>query len=148
MTDDLIKRAKAALEGATPGPWKLGVDVDTYAGGDATDASISVGRDDFDPVALAINEHPEEDCRKSDGTLESNARLIALAPDLARALIREREAADELLDALKLIDSISVHSGGEIHGVQSSHWRDAFIEAQQASADALAAYRAAREGGE
>ena len=92
---DLIERAKEALEGATAGPWKVGIDLDTYAGG-ATDTSMAVGVDDYDPVALVINEVPEEDCRKSDLELRMNARLITLAPDLARALI----AAGELAEAL------------------------------------------------
>jgi hypothetical protein len=42
------------------------------------------------------------------------------------------------VEALELIDSIMVHSGGEIHGVTAQHWRTAFEVAQDEATITLA----------
>lgn len=46
---------------------------------------------------------------------------------------RENEAikrAERLEAAMREIESISVHSGGEVHGVTADHWKMAFEQAQ------------------
>jgi hypothetical protein len=48
-----------------------------------------------------------------------------------------RAEVERLRGALDIIDSISVHSGGEIHGVTASHWREAFQSAQSMARAAL-----------
>lgn len=51
-----------------------------------------------------------------------------------------REAADRieaLRGALAEIESISVHSGGEVLGVTADHWRMAFEQAQDVARAAL-----------
>ena len=98
---DLIERAKGALEGATEGPWSVGRD-NTFG-----PQGRGVG------VIVAACPHHEA---------EYNASLSALAPDLARALIRECEAADRLAEA-----------------VSNDAWR---TDEEKA---ALAAYRAAQK---
>jgi hypothetical protein len=42
------------------------------------------------------------------------------------------------VEALEKIDSITVHSGGEIHGVTAQHWRTAFEVAQDEATITLA----------
>ena len=74
MTVD-IEKVKAALDGATPGPWGIrnlrnfGTDV--------------VAGDEFEPQRVARTP-TDHNC--------PDARLIALAPDLARALVECVEA--------------------------------------------------------
>ena len=81
MTDDLIDRAKKALEGATRGHWQK-----------SGDATVCVGQRDI--AYLARN-------TMATAELLANVSLIALAPDLARALIRERKRSERLEDALR-----------------------------------------------
>lgn len=133
-----IEEIRAALEGATPGPWKIGIDLETYAGG-VTDTSIAIGPDDFDPVALAINEHPEEDCRKSDVELGLNARLIALAPAMARIVL----AAEKLAFWVDgMIEDGCPKCGGDC---SSANPPVSYCPIRDAAGD-LAAYRKAVEG--
>jgi len=50
------------------------------------------------------------------------------------------DAADRieaLVEALERIESITVHSGGEIHGVTDTQWRLAFEQAQDEARAAL-----------
>ncbi len=54
---------------------------------------------------------------------------------------QQRADNERLRAALREIDSISVHSGGDIHGIHPSHWEAAFTQAQDAA-------RAALTGGE
>ena len=78
---DLIERAKAALEGATPGPWHVQKDPEA-----ALDIGYFVGGGGF----------ARADMTGPGAAQGPNARLIALAPDIARALIdstAERDAA-------------------------------------------------------
>ena len=79
----LIDRAKAALEGATPGPW--GITPHTTYKEDAKDGEF----DKIGPVSVDYIYHVDDIwivCPPAD------ADLIALAPDLARLAV----AADEL----------------------------------------------------
>lgn len=46
-----------------------------------------------------------------------------------------------LVEALERIESITVHSGGEIHGVTALHWQTAFEAARDEADIALAALR-------
>ena len=63
--------------------------------------------------------------------------------DRIEALTAERDALAEKLaeavEALERIDSITVHSGGEIHGVTAQHWQTAFEVARDEATIALAA---------
>jgi hypothetical protein len=45
---------------------------------------------------------------------------------------------EKAVEALERIDSIMVHSGGEIHGVTAQHWRTAFEVAQDEATITLA----------
>lgn len=80
-TDDVVERAKAALEGITPGPWKI----DQYDPG-RTDSIVSVADDRIGGwVEVA----------KSIG---ADAQFIAAAPGLVRNLVDEVLRLRGLLD--------------------------------------------------
>ena len=114
MTDTtLIDRAKEALEGATPGPWKPFYDEVT--GVKAADGRVAICAQ----ITLMGRRHPTE--------APANARLIAQAPDLARALIRKHEAAERLAEACE-----SAFDGIDATGPQEFYL-------------ALSAYREAQE---
>jgi hypothetical protein len=49
---------------------------------------------------------------------------------------------EKLVDALREIASITVHSGGDIHGVDRNMWKQAFCQAQDEARAALAAWEA------
>jgi hypothetical protein len=59
----------------------------------------------------------------------------------ALELMTAKEAAEaevaRLTGYLRQIESLTVHSGGEIHGVHPNAWRDAFTEAQETARAAL-----------
>lgn len=85
---NIIDKAKAALEDATPGPWKA---VRNRAFWEVNPRHDAGGKN---PWTVA-------DCCASDpsdtkGLQEPNARLIALAPDLARIAIAAEELAGEI----------------------------------------------------
>jgi len=89
---DLIERAKAALEGATPGPWIIPGRPDKVCSEGYTDNGAAKQISTANRAAWMIASHPDQPF--------ANARLIALAPDLARALIEttaERDALRVLL---------------------------------------------------
>ena len=93
---DLIERAKAALEGATPGPW-VAIHTGVYANYKGPHQPIC------EPVGIFHcpdrAQQKGEPCR---GYADSG--LIALAPDLARALIdttAERDALRERVAKLE-----------------------------------------------
>lgn len=48
-----------------------------------------------------------------------------------------RAEVEKLRAALEEIDSISVHSGGDIHGIHPSFWEVAFKQAQDGARAAL-----------
>ena len=56
------------------------------------------------------------------------------AADAIAALVAEREVT---VDTLALIESMSVHSGGEIHGVTLDQYRTAFESARDVASAAL-----------
>lgn len=79
---DLLTKVKAALEGATQGPWGLISDTDDDWGL----WTVHNAKNPLDHVCDVADQH--------------NALLIALAPDMARALIAAVELAavcDELM---------------------------------------------------
>lgn len=57
-------------------------------------------------------------------------RLIAGREQDMTEITALRAEVERLRAALDMIDSISVHSGGDIHGVHPSLWEGAFKEAQ------------------
>lgn len=81
--------------------------------------------------------------------------LCIAAADRIEALVKEKDDAgikraaweleaktlqarvERLEAALREIESISVHSGGEIHGVTADHWKMAFEQAQDVASAAL-----------
>ena len=129
---DLYNRAKAALEGATPGPWR--------AFRSAAFWEIEPGnRRGIDPYT--IGDVCASDPHDTTGLQQRNSTLIALAPDLAAAFIRERDAAQALEKALRPFDGCVFEEDG-----------DAVITPQTltigdwlAFSLAIAAYRAAVE---
>ena len=91
---DLIERAKAALEGATPGPWQY-IESQSPCGQEWLGCGVE---DATEHEFIWLEGHGAE--------IESaTARLIALAPDLARALIdttAERDALRKRVAKLEL----------------------------------------------
>jgi hypothetical protein len=83
---NLIDRAKAALENATPGPWEHNID----------------GAGDY-YITRPDGQHIIE-VSGGDDQSEPDAILVALAPDLARALI----AADRLANAVDSVDRLEI----------------------------------------
>ena len=73
---------EAVLEAASPGPWQL------TQGPDGTDSA---------PWGLASADNYEVVWR---GMWEPDARLAALAPDLARKVLDQREAGQTMYEAL------------------------------------------------
>lgn len=81
--------------------------------------------------------------------------LCIAAADRIEALVKERDdavikraaweleaktqqaRAERLEAALREIESISVHSGGEVHGVTALQWELAFAHAQDVASSAL-----------
>ena len=83
----LADKARAAMDGATPGPWRANYE-GQIIGPDGTDYAN-------DEIA--------------DWVPNCNAELIALAPDLARAVL----AAEELADAVDdWDDAVNADTGG------------------------------------
>lgn len=69
------------------------------------------------------------------------AELAVAATDRGMRAITEaatlRAEVERLRGALSHIESMTVHSGGEIHGVAAQHWKAAFEEAQEIARAAL-----------
>jgi hypothetical protein len=90
MTID-VEDLRRVLDGATPGPWEVETGV------------IPIGdTGDYDPYVSVIS--PERtriyDVYSEEDQDEANARLIAMAPDLAREYLALREAAGKLAERL------------------------------------------------
>ena len=85
MVDTSTEAVTKLLDGVTPGPW-ITVKSDVYPEGEC-DSWVTIGKQDFDAVALIVNEHI-----KDDPELKANARFIAAARDLVPALLAERDA--------------------------------------------------------
>lgn len=77
---DLIERAKAALEGATPAPWT--VDEEDCASWGKNFSILHNGNNMIDVAEMVRT--------------EEDAALIALTPDMAKALIAAEELASEV----------------------------------------------------
>jgi hypothetical protein len=89
----LIDRAKEALEGATPGPWV------TYQR-DGSSHLRFVSRADRPLPIARVEPVPEAYATTQD--IEANARLIALAPDLARLAVAAGELAEVSERAIRI----------------------------------------------
>jgi hypothetical protein len=112
---DLLTKVKATLEGSTPGPW-------VAVGEEYDDVRIET----LHPMPKALHAYGDQTVvGSSEWTFLDNtdARLIALAPDMARALI----AAERLANAAA---PYAHRTEGLDHGLHV----------------ALAAFRAAMEG--
>ena len=77
MSDDLVKRARAALDGTTPGPW-----IDYSFSGDYF---IAFQDDDSGPAMRIGSWHDQR---------EANARFIAESRDLVPAMADRIEALE------------------------------------------------------
>ena len=98
MTNKLIERAKAALKIVVDDRWSL-TPQETYDGRSTT-RYYRVMDQNLNAICC------EEYGAHCDGGVKK-MRLIAIAPDLARALIREREAGERLAEACeKFSDAI------------------------------------------
>ena len=78
------------LDEATPAPWKITDRKITKHGG-AYDLISGLTWDDFARVAVRFDDDEADDA----GGL-ANARLIAMAPDLAAALLKAEEALEDI----------------------------------------------------
>jgi hypothetical protein len=100
MTDNLIDQVLEALEGATGGPWFLHdfshpVLTDTPT---AQDVTVSCVHPDHITVAvMAGGDAGHQDLQRA----RYDARLIALAPDMARHIIATEERLKAAVEALK-----------------------------------------------
>lgn len=137
MIDTSTDAVKAMMDGVTAGPWTehnagkhpyvyvCGPD-QLYYNGEVTDKPLVAYVTGVDAIG--------------------NRAFIAAARDLVPALLAERDdlraKVQALVDALERIESITVHSGGEIHGVTALHWQTAFEMARDEAAIALAALSA------
>ena len=154
MSNQLIERAKEALEGATEGPWTGHNMVHADRGDQMTPEEIgeyvcnAVKMGDLSRFLFVSGKGSDgrdvDVCHTGNGPCgPHNTALITLAPDLARALIREREAADRLAEALEhclneMRELIAGYSGAAV--------TDAQVEDDiKDEVDALAAYRAAQK---
>ena len=66
--------------------------------------------------------------------MQARHREMLAADGLMR---KHQRRAERMEAALREIESISVHSGGEIHGVTALHWELAFGHAQDVASAAL-----------
>jgi len=141
---DLIERAKAALEGATPGPWEAN-----------HSEILSEGTGYYSPVAIIstgedyggyYGEDADVDAQK-----EANADLIALAPDLARLAIAAAElaaAAKEVRNIANLSFAAGVEEREGGSGRRQGKLVDDYERRISAINDTLARFRAIAEGKE
>jgi hypothetical protein len=70
---------------------------------------------------------------------------IAYAVSDAIAALPADPCVAKLVEALREIASITVHSGGDIHGVDRNMWKQAFCQAQDEARAALAAWETDHE---
>lgn len=122
---------QAMLDAATPGPWS--------AARNSAYWEVAPKRKPLDyTIPLAFADVCASDPDNPDGGLqEANARLIALAPDLARKVI----AAENLDDALKVMvqEAVELAESGD-----AGFWDPEVVESVIASRAALAAWEAAQ----
>lgn len=91
-----IEEIRAALEGATPGPWRIV----PYDAGDKDEWAMWTpmidGSEDADRAVVHWAGFRQKYWQSADGKqseIEANARLIALAPDMARIVLAAEELA-------------------------------------------------------
>lgn len=125
---DLIERAKAALEGATPGPWQVF--------GKMTGKVISQNAPGWVEICTAGDFDDTELIPYCADRWNADARLVALAPDLANALI----VAEKVAAALEA--AIIEHDTADYGPDQENPWvmQEWFSDKDR---EALAAFRAA-----
>ena len=95
---------KELIERATPGPWKN--DVWRYPGSDEykivqREDAVVTGKDFLIATMNSDNNQGQNPFTIDWATANTNAALIALAPDLAAEVIRLREREKVLVDALR-----------------------------------------------
>ena len=98
---DLLEQVKEALEGATPGPWAQLHSCILAKGSTNVVSGAVLGSIARCTSLFETDGEGREWCAR--GTPEDNARLIAMAPTMARALIAQEQrlkAADELAEAV------------------------------------------------
>ena len=118
-----LEQLRKDVEAGTPGPWKLtgyGA-VSAYGSVDTISGAVLCS------VAYAdetIRDDDEGRCWTLDGKQEANARRIARLPDLERAYLDLRKAADELAAALsEAADEIDGYIRQEYPGDHPVHAR-------------------------
>jgi hypothetical protein len=89
---DLLTKVKEALEGATPGPWEWGEGI-------SDDGSRYAALYAYALTEIMSGLRPDD----------PDARLIALAPDMARALIAAGELADVCDELMGLFPDQQLH---------------------------------------
>lgn len=72
-----------------------------------------------------------------EALLKTTRAQVEVAEKQAETIIRINARAEKLSAALREIESISVHSDGEIHGVTALRWELAFEQAQGTAREAL-----------
>jgi len=72
-----------------------------------------------------------------EALVKDGAEWATLAADYNDKFDAQKRRAERLKAALREIESISVHSDGEIHGVTALRWELAFEQAQGTARDAL-----------
>lgn len=121
----LLDDIKRDMAQGTPGLWKTGIETDSHVD-DPTTCWMAIGPEDFNPVAIAVNEQTD-DCQKPDCEVEANTRRCARVPDMERALL----AAEEMARA--------------VEGWKAEEIDGAVIDDARRVLDALAAFRKATE---
>jgi len=75
---------------------------------------------------------------KSGYSTVKDGAVYTITDAVAVQALRDRDAEIERLQAaLALIESVTIHSGGDIHGVSPKAWENAFIEVQAMARAAL-----------
>jgi hypothetical protein len=125
---DLITRVKAALKSATLRPWRKDYDSDGIFTGEIKGPVFTV----------------YEDYCVADWVADFNSDLIALAPDMARALIA---AEEHLVARLKRLRTYFDLSDEELEAMTPNERADC-IRQHRLICEALRAFSEATKGGE
>lgn len=72
-----------------------------------------------------------------EALVKADRAQVEVVERQAETIIRINARAERLEEALREIESISFHSGGEIHGVTAFQWEMAFGHAQDVASAAL-----------
>jgi hypothetical protein len=101
LMTDIVEKVKEALAGSTPGPWGKSIHSVLARGSSNVISGAILGSIAHCTSLFETDSEGRE--WWASGTPEANARLIALAPDMARALIAQEErlkAAEQAIEAL------------------------------------------------